>query len=53
MTKRTSVIIAHRLSTVMRADQILVLQAGKVVESGRHEDLADKRGGLYAKLFKL
>jgi len=53
MTKRTAVIIAHRLSTVMRADKILVLRGGKVVENGRHEDLADKSGGLYAKLFKM
>ena len=53
MAGRTAVIIAHRLSTVMRADQILVLRNGKVVESGRHEDLADKPSGLYAKLFKL
>jgi ABC-type multidrug transport system fused ATPase/permease subunit len=53
MTDRTAVIIAHRLSTVMRADQILVLRGGKVVERGRHEDLAEVEGGLYAKLFKL
>jgi len=53
MAKRTAVIIAHRLSTVMRADQILVLRNGKVVENGRHDDLADKSDGLYARLFKL
>lgn len=53
MADRTAVIIAHRLSTVMRADQILVLKSGKVVERGRHEDLAELQGGLYAKLFKL
>lgn len=53
MAKRSAVVIAHRLSTVMRADKILVLRNGKVVESGRHEDLAAKSGGLYAKLFKM
>ncbi|HEX7259611.1 MAG TPA: ATP-binding cassette domain-containing protein, partial [Candidatus Saccharimonadia bacterium] len=53
MKDRTAVVIAHRLSTVMRADQILVLRGGKIVERGIHEDLAVKPGGLYAKLFKL
>jgi ABC-type multidrug transport system fused ATPase/permease subunit len=53
MSGRTSLIIAHRLSTVMRADQILVLKNGKVVERGTHHELQDKSGGLYAKLFKL
>ena len=46
---RTIVVIAHRLSTVRRADKILVLDKGKIVESGRHEELIAK-GGLYAKL---
>lgn len=50
---RTSVIIAHRLSTVMNADQILVIQNGHVVERGRHETLATRAGGLYAKLCAL
>ena len=53
MADRMAVVIAHRLSTVMRADQILVLRNGKVVERGKHADLAERRGGLYAKLFKL
>ena len=53
MEGRTAVIIAHRLSTVMRADQILVLKGGKIVERGRHAELAAAPGGLYAKLFKL
>lgn len=53
MADRTAVIIAHRLSTVMRADVILVLKNGKVVERGTHGDLAERRGGLYARLFKL
>ena len=47
---RTSLVIAHRLSTVREADQILVIDAGRVVERGTHEDLlAD--GGLYAELY--
>jgi ATP-binding cassette subfamily B protein len=47
---RTSIVIAHRLSTVMDADQILVISDGKVVERGRHEDLIGQ-GGLYSELF--
>jgi ABC-type multidrug transport system fused ATPase/permease subunit len=53
MVDRTAVIIAHRLSTVMRADQILVLKNGKIVERGRHDQLANRPGGLYARLFKM
>jgi len=47
---RTSIVIAHRLSTVMEADQILVLEKGLIVESGTHEELISK-GGLYSELF--
>ena len=47
---RTSIVIAHRLSTVMEADQILVLEKGLVVERGTHEELISK-GGLYSELF--
>ncbi len=47
---RTSIVIAHRLSTLMDADQILVISDGKVVERGRHEDLIGQ-GGLYSELF--
>lgn len=49
---RTIIVIAHRLSTVMRADNILVLEDGKIVESGKHEELLEK-GGLYSKLCKV
>jgi ATP-binding cassette subfamily B protein len=47
---RTSLVIAHRLSTVRDADQILVLEGGRVVERGRHQELLDA-GGLYAELY--
>ncbi|MEK1940273.1 MAG: ABC transporter ATP-binding protein [Pseudomonas sp.] len=50
---RTSVIIAHRLSTVMSADLILVMRNGEVLERGRHGDLAQREGGFYSRLFAL
>lgn len=53
VTGRSSVIIAHRLSTVMNADLILVLRHGVILERGRHADLAVQTNGLYAKLFTL
>ena len=49
MRGRTSFVIAHRLSTVRRADQILVMEHGRIIERGRHEDLL-AAGGLYAQL---
>jgi len=53
LSGRTSVIIAHRLSTVMNADHILVLQGGHIREQGHHQELAQRNGGLYAHLFTL
>jgi ABC-type multidrug transport system fused ATPase/permease subunit len=50
---RSSVIIAHRLSTVMNADLILVMRNGEVLERGRHSDLAALEGGFYSRLFAL
>ncbi len=52
MSGRTTLIIAHRLATVLKADRILVLDQGRVVEEGTHESLI-RHGGLYAKLAKL
>jgi ATP-binding cassette subfamily B protein len=51
MRGRTSLVIAHRLSTVLEADSILVMERGRVVESGTHHELL-ARGGLYAALFE-
>jgi len=51
MRGRTSIVIAHRLSTVLRADIILVMDGGRLVESGTHAELLDQ-GGLYAHLYE-
>lgn len=48
---RTSIVIAHRLSTVVHADQILVIENGRVIESGKHDELVAK-GGLYLDLYQ-
>ena len=50
---RTTLVIAHRLSTVKNADKIYVIDQGKIVESGTHKELSKKRGGVYAKLRNL
>lgn len=50
---RTAIVVAHRLSTIRLADLILVLQSGKLVESGTHDELVQNRGGEYFKMVQL
>ena len=53
MKDRTSIIIAHRLSTIREADQILVIDHGKVMEQGTHAELMTNESGLYKYLSQL
>ena len=50
---RTVIAIAHRLSTLRRADRLLVVEDGKLVENGTHAELLDLDGGVYRKLYEL
>jgi ATP-binding cassette, subfamily B, bacterial len=52
MQDRTTIVIAHRLATVLKADRILVMDGGSIVEEGTHQSLVAK-GGIYARLAKL
>lgn len=50
---RTSIVIAHRLATIKKADRILVMEAGKIVETGTHKQLLKKQDGYYRKLYEV
>jgi subfamily B ATP-binding cassette protein MsbA len=52
MEHRTVIVIAHRLSTVRRADRIVVLDSGRIAETGRHDELV-RQGGIYQRLYEL
>ncbi len=52
MQNRTTVVIAHRLSTIQNADRIVVLESGRIVETGRHSELLEA-GGVYSALYRL
>ena len=51
MENRTSIVIAHRLSTIAKLDRIIVLKDGEIVEDGSHDELINKKRGVYAKLW--
>lgn len=53
MKNRTSIVIAHRLSTVKHSDQIVVLSDGEIIEMGKHDELLQMDNGIYTKLHKL
>ena len=50
---RTSIVIAHRLATIKKADKILVMDAGKIVEEGTHKELLQKTDGYYKNLYEV
>lgn len=50
---RTSIVIAHRLATIKRAHQILVMDAGQIVEQGTHSELLKKEQGFYKNLYEV
>ena len=50
---KTTIVIAHRLSTIRQMDRIMVIENGKIIEDGTHEELLDKKSGIYKKLWDL
>lgn len=52
MEAKTSIVIAHRLATVMKADVIFVIDDGRIIEQGKHDELL-ARGGLYSELYEI
>jgi ATP-binding cassette subfamily B protein len=52
MVGRTTIVIAHRLSTVRALDRLLVFDRGRVTEEGTHEQLVQREGGIYRRLFE-
>ena len=50
---RTSIVIAHRLATIKKADKIIVMDQGKIVEIGNHQSLLQKTNGYYRKLYEV
>ena len=53
MKNRTTIIIAHRLATIKKVDRIYVIQRGKIVESGIHQELLNNMDGIYSNLVKM
>jgi len=53
MKDKTVIVVAHRLSTIRKMDRIIVIDQGKIIETGKHEELAEKKDGAYAKLWQL
>ena len=53
MKDRTTIVIAHRLSTVIGADDIVVMEAGRIVEQGTHRALLAIKNGVYARFYRL
>lgn len=53
MKERTTFVIAHRLSTIRNANEIIVMDRGKIVQKGKHEDLLNDENGIYKKLYEL
>ncbi|MDA3860644.1 MAG: ATP-binding cassette domain-containing protein, partial [Melioribacteraceae bacterium] len=53
MKERTTFVIAHRLSTIRNADKIIVMDKGKIVQQGKHDELLADEDGIYKKLYEL